>query len=338
MVRSALVHVTLSLLCTALGLLAGWRIWKPGPAPAAAKTPPPGATAVSAQARKNLGIVIGEIKSTPWTRVARFPAVIESVPGSEATLKAPSSGTVVEVRTRAGSVIAAGASVATLRGAAGESITIPAPTGATDWDLVESRVAAGERVEAGAVIAVLRDARRMRVRAETGGDDAPVLVAALKDATACEATPLLPGNGPTLEEVTLVSVENEPGRRLTRASADVANVPLAAVADGAGNTVRTWALRPGQRYELRVPVEVVKRTYVVPADALADDGPDKVVFLPNGESFLPEKVTVLYRDSEVAVLDARTSRLAVGDPYVERGAPALSLALRAQSLVIGHTH
>lgn len=340
MIRAALVQVGMSVVFTGLGLAAGWWMWRPAPAAApAAEAPHAHAMVVSEQARRNLGIVMGEVKPAPWTRTARFPATVEDLPGSTVVLKAPSSGRIVGAPRRAGVVVAAGEAVAVLEaGAPGDRITLAAPAGPPDWDLVESPLAAGGHVEAGATVAVLRDSRAMRIRAESGGADAALLLDALRNGTACDASPLLAGTGPELKGLKLHAAANDPGGRLTLAVAEASNEVLAARDEGEKGKFRTWGLRAGQRYVLSIPLETVKRTYVVPLDAIATDGPDKVVFLQSGDTFLSQKVVVLYQDARVAVLDARTSGIAPGDVYVERGAPALALALRAGSNVIGHGH
>ena len=78
------------------------------------------------------------------------------------------------------------------------------------------------------------------------------------------------------------------------------------------------------------------------ADALADDGPDKVVYIQNGDSFKPAKVVVLYQDHDVVVLDSKTSELFPGDSVVQTGAFGLSLALKSSGGAIdphaGHNH
>ena len=148
----------MSLAFTGLGIAAGWRIWRPAPGPAAATAPLVNAPAISPQARKNLGIVIGELKSTPWTKIARFPATLEDSPDATLSLRAPAAGTVVDVRKRAGAMIGAAEAVVTLRAdASGETISVAAPAGPPDWDVVESPMNPGVHVDAGATVAVLRD-------------------------------------------------------------------------------------------------------------------------------------------------------------------------------------
>lgn len=162
MLRSAMVHVVMGLLFTGLGLTAGWRIWRPKPADPAIAAPPLQAPAISPQARRNMGIVMGEIKSTPWTRSASFPATLEVPPGAEIAIQAPAAGTLLEVRRRVGEILLASEVVATIKSdASGETISIVAPPGSPDWDLVGQKVSPGAHFPAGADLFLLRDSRTM---------------------------------------------------------------------------------------------------------------------------------------------------------------------------------
>ncbi|MCC6738921.1 MAG: hypothetical protein IT452_07725 [Planctomycetia bacterium] len=324
MIRNALAHTAMSLVFTALGLAAGRWAWRAAPAaPAPVADPHAHAAAVSPQALRNLGVRTGEVRPSSWTRTARFTAVVEVPAGSRLEVRAPAAGTVAGLNVRPGMVVAAGAALAAVGDAA-----VAAPSGPPDWDVVDVPVGDGSAVRAGDVIAVLSDARAVTLRATSAGPDAAILLDALKAGTPCGATPLLDGTGPVLADLPLVGAAG---------TADVlaeARNEVLSTRDGG----RTWALRPGQKYVLRVPVETLKRAYVLPAGAVASDGPDKVVFLQSGDTFLMQKVVVLHHDAEVAVLDAKASGLAPGDVCVLEGAPALALALRAGGSTIGHGH
>jgi hypothetical protein len=92
---------------------------------------------------------------------------------------------------------------------------------------------------------------------------------------------------------------------------------------------------------LRVPAESMEQVFVLPSGAVADDGPDKVVFIQDGEGFRSAKVAMRYWDDEVAVIDAAHSELFAGDRVVQRNAFALSLALKAGAAPAadhGHAH
>lgn len=325
MIRNALAHTAMSLVFTALGLAAGRWAWRPAPAaPAPVADPHAHAAAVSPQALRNLGVRTGEVRPSSWTRTARFPAVVEASASSRLEVRAPAAGTVSGLKVRPGVVVAAGAPLAAVGDAA-----MTAPAGPPDWDVVDVPVRDGSAVRAGDLIAVLSDARAVTLRATSAGPDAAILLEALKAGTPCGASPLLEGTGPVLADLPLVQAAGT-----ADVLAEARNEVLATREGGA----RTWALRPGQKYVLRVPLETVKRAYVLPAGAVASDGPDKVVFLQSGDTFLTQKVVVLHHDAEVAVLDAKASGLAPGDVCVLEGAPALALALRAGGSTIGHGH
>jgi hypothetical protein len=86
----------------------------------------------------------------------------------------------------------------------------------------------------------------------------------------------------------------------------------------------------GLKYLLRVPVSTLENVFVVPTGAIADDGPHKVVFVQDGDSFEEVRVAIAYQDDEVAVIPIdKNTRVFPGDPLVVQGAYGLSLALRS---------
>jgi len=93
---------------------------------------------------------------------------------------------------------------------------------------------------------------------------------------------------------------------------------------------------------LRIPTEKLENVFVFPSDAVTDDGPDKVVFIQDGDSYKSVKVVVLHHDQEVAVIDGKHSEIFDGDMVVQRGAFSLSLALKAGASGVdphaGHNH
>ena len=109
-----------------------------------------------------------------------------------------------------------------------------------------------------------------------------------------------------------------------------------------GTSFRNWNLRPGLRYNLRVPTQELKEVIVLPADAIVDHGPDKVVFIRKRSEFLRRKVVIVYQNSDTVVL-GKNSDLRMGDPVVTHGAFALQLALiagtpQAVDPHAGHNH
>ena len=94
---------------------------------------------------------------------------------------------------------------------------------------------------------------------------------------------------------------------------------------------RTWKLRPGQRFLLRVPIQSFRGAYVLPSDAVVEEGADRIVFVKDGDGVKPAKVVVLWQDRDVVVLDSKHSELFPGDEVAQHNAFPLRLALKAGS-------
>ena len=68
-----------------------------------------------------------------------------------------------------------------------------------------------------------------------------------------------------------------------------------------------WRYRPGQRLQLRVPVEQWERQIVLPVDAVAREGAEYFVFQQNGDHFDRVPVHVKYRDQFSVVVAMRSA-------------------------------
>lgn len=196
-----------------------------------------------------------------------------------------------------------------------------------DWDVHDIRVRPGARVDAGAPLLTLLNPRRMYLKTEPVGGEMANLLQAIAARVQCKARPLVAGSGPELEGLTIgfITGDDKTGRSV--AYADVDNRPLAAHGTEGGKR-RSWTLRGGLKYLLRIPVEKRDNVYVLPGDAVTEDGPHKIVFLRDGDDFRPVQVEIEYRDHEVVVIPINEhTRIFPGDPVVVHGAFALGLAL-----------
>jgi multidrug efflux pump subunit AcrA (membrane-fusion protein) len=219
-------------------------------------------------------------------------------------------------------------------------VEVKAPAGGPpDWDVQEVLVRPGEHVTPGARLAVLHDERRMILRAEALGGDAGALLGTVKEGSELAAVPLIRGSGPDLTGLRALLIRDDDEGHGTVAYVSVENEELA-TREAAGSRFRSWVLRPGLRYLLKVPVQSVPHAYVLPADAVTEDGADKVVWIRSGDTFRPAKVVVIHQDHEVAVLDGKHSELFPDDPVAQHSAFALGLALRAgkAGAEAGHGH
>jgi multidrug efflux pump subunit AcrA (membrane-fusion protein) len=248
-----------------------------------------------------------------------------------------------------GGLLQAGSSPAEVRtlyelGALAPIVEIRAPRTAPDWDVNELFIKPGERVEAGSKLMTLANPRQMFLRVESVGGETATLLSALEGDTELEARPLVSDTGPRLKGLKILNLVNEESSEGTVAYIPLANEPFKTIDRDGGDSFRSWNLRGGLRYMLRIPVENEKwaDVFVLPSDAVTDDGPNKVVFIQNGDVFMPQKVVLLYLDQEVAVL-GKGSELFPGDMVAHHGAFGLGLAMKATDDPVvdehaGHNH
>ncbi|MEX1023777.1 MAG: hypothetical protein WD226_01760 [Planctomycetota bacterium] len=219
----------------------------------------------------------------------------------------------------------------------------PLPAGAS-WDVVDVTTKVGAFVDAGAPLVGLRDPRTLLLRSQPVGGEVVAVLAAARSQAPIEAAPFVAGAGPVLTGLTIDHVESSPANQGTAAVIVVANRVAASSGDDTPGALRkrTWSLRAGMTYELRVPLEVLDDVYVLPASAVTEVGPDLVVYLLDGDVFRPVPVAVAHRDHRVAIVPATPeTELFPGDVIALEGAFELSLALETNDAPdphAGHSH
>jgi membrane fusion protein, heavy metal efflux system len=88
-----------------------------------------------------------------------------------------------------------------------------------------------------------------------------------------------------------------------------------------------WLYKPGQRMQLRVPVERMIDRIVLPVEAVSQDGIDHYVFQAEEGHFDRRAVRVEYRDALYVVI-ANDGSVKVGAPIAMNAAQQLQLALK----------
>jgi multidrug efflux pump subunit AcrA (membrane-fusion protein) len=88
-----------------------------------------------------------------------------------------------------------------------------------------------------------------------------------------------------------------------------------------------WRYRPGQRLQLRVPVQQWENQIVLPVDAVAREGAEYFVFQQNGDHFDRVPVHVKYRN-QFSVVVANDGQLFPGDVVAMRNAHQMQMALK----------
>ncbi|MDP6466418.1 MAG: secretion protein HlyD, partial [Pirellulaceae bacterium] len=103
-----------------------------------------------------------------------------------------------------------------------------------------------------------------------------------------------------------------------------------------------WRFNPGQRMELRVPVETWDDRIVLPVESIVEEGVETYVYERNGDHFDRLAVHVQYRDQTSAVI-ANDGALKLGKIVAAKGAYQMHLALKNRTTGgvdphAGHTH
>ncbi|MCA9323246.1 MAG: hypothetical protein KDB53_21090 [Planctomycetes bacterium] len=249
-----------------------------------------------------------------------------------------------------GSLLQQGYSVADLRILQGMNaldpivqVKAPMSAGVLDWDIERLHVKPGARVAAGDQLLTLLNPREMYLRTNPVGAEKADILRSLAIGSTCEARPLVGDSGPELTDLTIDFITSDPGSTGTSAYARVMNEEITTKTRVDGARYRSWQLRSGLKYLIRIPMKVFERVVVVPSDAIAEDGAKRVVFLPDGDTFRPIEVEIAYQDDRVAVIALNeATKIVPGDVIVTHGAYALGLALRSNTTAVdphaGHNH
>jgi biotin carboxyl carrier protein len=91
-----------------------------------------------------------------------------------------------------------------------------------------------------------------------------------------------------------------------------------------------WQFKPGQRCQIRIPVEEWPDRIVLPVEAVAEDGAESYVFESNGDHFDRRAVHVEYRDQDWVVI-ANDGELRLGATVAASAAHQMQLALKNKS-------
>jgi len=193
----------------------------------------------------------------------------------------------------------------------------------------------GQHVRAGDTLAVLADHATLLVEGEAFEQDLPQITRAAADRLPVTATlESKKGSERTIEGLQIAYVAN---RVDTESRTLHFYVPLPnevvrderGEGDGAPRFVE-WRYKPGQRMQLRVPVERWTDRIVLPPAAVAQDGVENYVFLIDGDHLDRRAVQVEYRDPQSVVI-ADDGALLPGDRIAMTAAQQLQLAMKTRS-------
>lgn len=221
------------------------------------------------------------------------------------------------------------------------SLTVTAPAAPTDQENSATRVLQvedlaveqGQTVTAGEALCTLSDHAELYVEGQAFQQDADLLNrAARESATICA---LVETAGSKPEEVCNLRILYLANKvdATSRLFPFYATLPNEVARDDRtpdGRRYIGWRFRPGQRLQLKVPVETWKERIVLPVEAVVQDGPESYVFREDGDHFHRCPVQVAYRDQFSVVL-ADGNDIWPGDRLAMNSAQQLQVALKNKS-------
>ncbi len=203
----------------------------------------------------------------------------------------------------------------------------------------ELAVRKGDAVSAGAQLCTLADMSVLFLEGRVFERDAPALTRAAENGWTVSAAPEEGGDAVTGLEISHVENRVDAATRTIVFHAFLPNAVLHETVHGE-RRFPTWRFKPGQRMRVRLPVEKWEDRIVLPAEAVAEEGPDSFAFVENGPRFDRRPVHVEYRDGEQVVV-ANDGTLFPGDVVALNGAHQLLMALKNQTVdpsVAAHGH
>lgn len=192
------------------------------------------------------------------------------------------------------------------------------------------QVRPGQYVDAGAPLCQLMDYGELYIQGRAFEHDSDELLRAAQQGWEVEATEEGRSGPPVvIRGLTIVYVDNEiePESRALHFYVRLRNDVVHSSRTKDGHQFLTWRFKPGQRMQLRVPVEEWTDRIVLPVDAVARDGAETYVFQQNGDHFDRVPVHVEYQDQVSAVI-ANDGSLFPGATVAMSGAHQLQMALK----------
>jgi multidrug efflux pump subunit AcrA (membrane-fusion protein) len=209
------------------------------------------------------------------------------------------------------------------------------------YELEEMKVLLGEQVQAGQPLCVLADHHLLAIEGRVAASETPLIQQAARKGWKVQAdfprddAAAWPAYQPDLRITSLANrLDAEP--QVLRFLVPLPNQHQDY--QRGGKTYRLWRFRPGQRVQVKIPVETINDVFVLPAAAVAREGPEAYVFVENGDYFERLSVHVVHADRHT-VMVANDGSLFPGTTIATSGAVQLNWALKAQAGEgAGHHH
>ncbi|MCO8121644.1 efflux RND transporter periplasmic adaptor subunit [Stieleria sp. TO1_6] len=198
--------------------------------------------------------------------------------------------------------------------------------------VTELDVRRGQSVAAGQQIAQLSDYSQLLIEGHAFQRDSDLLRSAAE--TKAELQAVIEHSNNRIETISglrVIYIGNEIGRdsRSLPFYVGLDNEPERSEQRG-GKQYVSWRYKPGQRLTVRLPIAQIDNAIVVPKNAVAEEGPERYLFVENGDHFDRVPVQVLARDS-VNVAIKNDGQVWPGQTIAVTGAHQLQMALKNKS-------
>lgn len=203
----------------------------------------------------------------------------------------------------------------------------------------------GQYVNTGDPLCLLMDYYELYIQGRGFEQDSNELVKAAQEGWKVTAVAENHSEQPEVIEglkIVYVDSEIEPDSRALHFYVTLPNKVVHESKSSDGHRFLMWKHKPGQRMQVRVPVEKWDDRIVLPIDAVAKEGAEYYVFQQNGDHFDRVPVHVEYQDQLWTVI-ANDGAVFPGDTVAVKGAQQLQMALKNKAgggvdPHAGHTH
>ena len=166
-------------------------------------------------------------------------------------------------------------------------------------------VSLGQHVDVGELLCVIADHCELYIEGRAFEDDAMRLREAARKGSSITASVVIDRRQTdVIEGLTLLYLADHVDET-TRAFRFYLRLPNKVALDRKAEDGRrfiAWRFNPGQRMELRVPVETWEDRIVLRVESIVEDGVETYVYERNGDHFDRLEVHVVYRDQKYAVV------------------------------------
>ena len=173
------------------------------------------------------------------------------------------------------------------------------------FEVQKLTVGVGQQVQAGEPLCLLSNHEALAIEGRAFRDEAALVERSLKEDWPVEvdfqenAAAEWP---PTERSLPIRHISNtiDPATRTFAFLVQLSN--QAKSIDRDGKTQLIWRFRPGQKVRINIRTDRLDNVFVLPADAVAREGPEAYVFTQNVNTFDRKSVHVVYQDRDHAVI------------------------------------